>query len=127
VLWRAVVLSSAGGILSWVLLMTLWLPTINYSKSYAQVAQQIAQKLPAVLQCVDSDVGPAQRASFAYFGGLRFARFGSPHCDFLLLQDNHPKDEPAERMLRDDSTWQLIWQGRRPTDSDERFRLYQRQ
>ena len=39
VLWRAVVLSSGGVILCWLLLMTLWLPWINYGKSYAGVAQ----------------------------------------------------------------------------------------
>ena len=34
VLWRAVVLSSGGVILCWVLLMTLFLPWLNYGKSY---------------------------------------------------------------------------------------------
>ena len=47
VLWRAVVLSSGGLILFWVLLMTLMLPSLNYGKSYRAVAQQIATHLPA--------------------------------------------------------------------------------
>ena len=132
VLWRAVVLSSAGGILSWVLLMTLWLPTINYSKSYALVAQQIAASMPvqphpAQRSCVNSNVGAAQRASFAYFGNFPFARYDEARCDFLLLQDNHPKDETAQRLAHDNSSWHLIWHGRRPSDRTERFRLYQRE
>jgi hypothetical protein len=27
-------------------------------------------------------------------------------------------------MKRGDQSWRLIWQGRRPSDRDERFRLY---
>lgn len=126
VLWRAVVLSSGGGILCWVLLMTLWLPSINYSKSYALVAAQIAEKLPPVRHCVDTNVGPAQRASFAYFGGIPFTRADPQRCDFLLLQDNHPKKEDLGLIERNGVQWQLIWQGRRPSDRDERFRLYRR-
>ena len=95
VLWRAVVLSSGGVILCWLLLMTLWLPWGNYVKSYAGVAKQIARQLPAVQQCVDSNVGPAQRASFAYFGDVPFAQFDGGHCDFLLLQDNNRKKDNA--------------------------------
>lgn len=126
VLWRAVVLSSGGVILCWVLLMTLWLPWINYGKSYAGVAQQIEEKMSAVKQCVESNVGPAQRASFAYFGNVRFEDRPDMRCDFLLLQDNID-NQNAELMLRQyDGTWQLLWEGRRPSDRDERFRLYRR-
>ncbi|MBC7685254.1 MAG: glycosyltransferase, partial [Bdellovibrionales bacterium] len=46
VLWRAVVLSSGGLILLWVLLLTLFMPDINYSKNYASVARQIAANIP---------------------------------------------------------------------------------
>jgi 4-amino-4-deoxy-L-arabinose transferase-like glycosyltransferase len=123
VLWRAVVLSSGGVILCWLLLMTLWLPWLNYGKSYAGVAHQIGAKLPSSGYCVDTNVGPAQRASFAYFGQVEFARFGNHDCDYLLLQDRG--NSPL--MKRDDeSRLQLLWEGRRPSDRDERFRLYRR-
>ncbi len=125
VLWRAVVLSSGGVILCWSLLMTLWLPWINYGKSYAGVAQEIAKKLPP-LSCVESNVGPAQRASFAYFGHVPFARFDDAHCDFLLLQDRNRGRENTSLIRRSGSQWTLLWEGRRPSDRDERFRLYRR-
>ncbi len=126
VLWRAVVLSSGGIILCWLLLMTLWLPWGNYIKSYASVARQIDTALPTVKRCVSADVGAPQRASFAYFGNIRFARFGDRNCDFLLLQDHHRGNDSAPVMTRDNKQWKLIWLGRRPADRDERFRLYQR-
>jgi hypothetical protein len=127
VLWRAVVLSSGGIILCWLLLMTLWLPWINYGKSYAGVARQLAQKLPAVHYCVDSDVGPAQRASFAYFGDIPFGRIDNGgQCDFLLLQDVNRNQGTEKQITHNNQQWRLLWEGHRPSDRDERFRLYLR-
>ncbi|NEX60563.1 ArnT family glycosyltransferase [Noviherbaspirillum galbum] len=127
VLWRAVVLSSGGVILCWVLLMTLWLPWINYYKSYEGVARRIGENIVPAKHCVDSNVGPAQRASFAYFGGVPFAGFNDAQCDYLLLQDNRngATDNPAETDPGK-GKWKLLWEGRRPSDRDERYRLYQR-
>ncbi|MCA1325124.1 ArnT family glycosyltransferase [Herbaspirillum sp. alder98] len=126
VLWRAVVLSSGGVILCWVLLMTLWLPWVNYGKSYAGVAQQIESKLTSVKQCVQTNVGPAQRASFAYFGHVRFADERFQSCDYLLLQDDISNEDATVMLRQHPGTWRMVWEGRRPSDRDERFRLYRR-
>lgn len=126
VLWRAVVLSSGGVILCWLLLMTLWLPWLNYGKSYSGVANQIADKLPRYAYCVDTNVGPSQRASFAYFGGVDFSRFGEHRCNYLLLQDNISNKDEARLLADYPGKWRTLWEGRRPSDRDERFRLYQR-
>jgi len=121
VLWRAVVLSSGGLILIWILLMTLFLPNINYSKSYAAVAHQIAIAVPPDAHCITSNVGPAQRASFAYYGKLRFDGVNGGECDLLLLQDsirgNGALPLPGPQ-------WTLLWEGRRASDRNERFRLF---
>ncbi|MDB5729185.1 MAG: glycosyltransferase, partial [Noviherbaspirillum sp.] len=126
VLWRAVVLSSGGVILCWLLLMTLWLPWINYGKSYAGVAHEIARRLPADHYCVDANVGPAQRASFAYFGQISFATTATTHCEFLLLQDKNRNIDNVPFIVRFNERWQLLWEGHRPADRDERYRLYRR-
>lgn len=126
VLWRAVVLSSGGLILLWVLLLTLFLPDLNYSKSYAGVAREIAAKLPPGARCIDSNAGQAQRASFAYFGQLPFARSDSGKCDLLLVQDSVRVRDDRELKARNPDEWVLLWEGKRPSDKDERFRLYQR-
>jgi 4-amino-4-deoxy-L-arabinose transferase-like glycosyltransferase len=127
VLWRAVVLSSGGLILFWVLLMTLLLPQLNYSKSYRSVAQQIAAHLPAGDGCISTNVAPAQRASFAFYGRLKFAAVGVVKCDLLLLQDSVSlkDDREIEQAFRG-KQWALQWEGRRPSDKNERFRLYRR-
>ena len=127
VLWRAVVLSSGGLILFWVLLMTLLLPQLNFGKSYRTVAQQIAAHLPQGGGCIATNVGPAQRASFAYYGGLAFAGADGAKCDVLLLQDSVlVKDDREIQQAFRGKQWSLLWEGRRAIDRVERFRLYRR-
>jgi 4-amino-4-deoxy-L-arabinose transferase-like glycosyltransferase len=131
VLWRAVVLSSGGLILLWVLLMTLFLPDLNYSKSYAGVARAIAANLPPQANCIETNVGASQRASFAYFGGLPFVGVEGGQCDYVLLQDSLKKRGVGNVEQELNRTWRtadatLLWEGRRASDRDERFRLYRR-
>jgi 4-amino-4-deoxy-L-arabinose transferase-like glycosyltransferase len=122
VLWRSVVLSSAGTTLMWVLLMTLWLPVVNYSRTYRDVAEQIADHLPADYTCISPvRLGDAQIATFAYFGGMHFAF--DEDCDIILRQDTQDYGEPSSIST---FVWKLVWEGRRVADRDERFRLYVR-
>jgi len=123
VLWRAVVLSSGGLILIWILMMTLFLPNVNYSKSYATVARQAASALPAGTDCVQSNVTPAQRASFAFFGKIPFNGVDNRACQVMLLQDSI-KDRA--RRQQPGAEWKLLWEGQRASDRSERFRLFQR-
>jgi 4-amino-4-deoxy-L-arabinose transferase-like glycosyltransferase len=133
VLWRSVVLASGGVTLCWGLAMTIMLPELDYSRSYRDVAVKLEKALPAGAQearaCVSADgLGLPQRASFAYFAGIRFARmeFDGEHesetCPYLLRQD----------LTRDPRTalpqghWQAVWEGRRASDRDERYRLFRR-
>jgi 4-amino-4-deoxy-L-arabinose transferase-like glycosyltransferase len=127
VLWRAVVLSSSGLILVWVLLMTLFLPDLNYGRSYAGVAQQIAANLPPDADCIETNVGPAQRASFAYFGRLPFASLDGGGCRYVLIQDdirNRDNGKLARRYGVRGAP--VLWEGRRASDRYERFRLFRR-
>lgn len=120
VLWRAVVLSSSGVILCWLLALTLFTPWINYRVSYQPLAQEIAAHLPARYNCVDTNTGSAQRASFAYYGNIRFAGLNNTtRCDYFLAQRymikpaNYPNGKP-------------IWEGHRAADKSERFMLIKR-
>jgi 4-amino-4-deoxy-L-arabinose transferase-like glycosyltransferase len=123
VLWRAVVLSTGGGILCWLLAMTIWLPSWNYAKSYANVAAAIEKAMPADHPCVDSDASADQLASFAYFGHINFSQFAPANCQYLLLQENGHRST-SERVHNAEDEWQLIWEGGRPQDREEHFRLF---
>ncbi|MDX3904332.1 MAG: glycosyltransferase [Pigmentiphaga sp.] len=92
-LWRGTVLSAGGVVACWLLIMTLWLPSINYNKSYREVSNHIARTLTderartGKHECVRSaGLGLSQRASFAVFDNLRFELSGD--CPLVLLQGN---------------------------------------
>ncbi|MBX6318859.1 MAG: glycosyltransferase [Pigmentiphaga sp.] len=92
-LWRGTVLSASGVVTCWLLIMTLWLPSINYNKSYREVSNRVAHALEqervrtGKRECVrSSGLGLSQRASFAVFDGLRFELTGD--CPLVLLQGN---------------------------------------
>jgi 4-amino-4-deoxy-L-arabinose transferase-like glycosyltransferase len=126
VLWRAVVLSTGGLVLCWLLLMTLWLPWLNYGQSYADVAQQIKKRLPDNYRCVSArGVGPAQRASFAYLGEVQFSKTTDERCEYLLVQDTGVRKQRAQ-LSEVGSEFTLLWQGRRASDRNESFRLFKR-
>lgn len=126
VLWRAVVLSSGGVILCWLLLLTLGLPIINDRISYADLTQDLVRNMPHNYRCIDSNVDPSQRASFAYFGGLHFASFTDQPCDMLLLQSSRRtlNASPVVDGNAFPGTWEVIWTGHRASDRDELFSLY---
>jgi 4-amino-4-deoxy-L-arabinose transferase-like glycosyltransferase len=151
VVWRAMAISSGGVLTAWVLLTTLWMPYVNHTRTYRDVALNAAQALPADACVAAQRLGLAQRASFAYFGKLRFE--GLPLApprprrrDLLDAFESHEALVPATTACRwlmtqdslrrlsnlnvfptlPEGEWVLVWEGRRFTDRDERFRLYKR-
>lgn len=124
VLWRSVVLSSGGTTLMWVLLMTLWLPVVNYSRTYKDVAKQIAAYLPTNYTCISPiRLGDAQIATFAYFGNMHFSF--DKTCNVILRQSTQDFSKSDSNSMSF-SVWKLVWEGRRATDCNERFQLYVR-
>ncbi len=123
---RSVTFWAAGLALFWSLAMLLWLPWIDYGKSYRQVARSLAASLREHPGCIASHgLGEAQRAAFDYHAGVVTRRANlraPPTCPLLLLQDNTrmPQAGPG-------APWKKIWEGRRPGDRFEIFRLYARE
>ncbi len=124
-IWRAVVLSAGGLVLSWFLAMTLWLPVFNERNTYRGIAGQLTSAVALESQCVAAEgLGRAERASFAYFAGVRFAASATAgSCNWRLIQDQGPVARAAPNP---EPGWQLAWEGRRRPNLDERFRLYRR-
>lgn len=123
--YRCLTRWSAGLATIWLLAVSLWLPWIDYGKSYRPLAADLARQLPPEPGCIAArNLGEAQRASFAFFERLRFSAVdagGETHCRWQLVQGNTRAElRPAG------SGWQRVWEGSRPGDRKERFRLYRR-
>ena len=116
---------AAGVTLCWGLLMALWLPWVNYDRSYRPVAASLKAALPAERGCIAGrGLGSTQRAAFHYFAGIQTSRDGSraaAQCRLYLVQGAAQKESPPSG-----SGWRKTWEGSRPSDRSERFRLYAR-
>jgi hypothetical protein len=123
--WRSTTNWACGIVLIWCLFAALWIPPVDYGKSYATMSKQIAAKIDSKSDersCVASQgLGDAQRAALHYHIDLitkRGAR--GKQCDWLLVQ-GQPKRKPPIG-----ENWVKVWEGGRPSDREERYYLYKR-
>lgn len=116
---------AVGATMAWSLLMALWLPMIDSAKSYRPVMFGLEQALPAKFTCIASkNIGQPQEALLDYYTNLKLVSSESPaslKCDLLLTQQDRNR-----KALAPESSWLLIWEGKRPADRHERFKLYQK-
>ncbi len=120
---RCVTFWAAGLALFWSLTMLLWLPWIDYGKSYRPVARSLQASLPKLPGCIASrGLGEAQRAVLDYHAGILTERRETRarrDCPLLLVQENArlPEVSPGP-------SWKKIWAGHRAGDRTEKMRLY---
>jgi 4-amino-4-deoxy-L-arabinose transferase-like glycosyltransferase len=122
---RGAVTDWAVGItMVWGLVMTLWLPWLDASKSYQSMFASMQAAMPKQHTCIASrNLGGAQRALLDYYMNIQPRRFEttqSLECDLYLVQD-----ERKSKISDPGPQWNLIWEGKRPSDRRERYRLYQ--
>ncbi len=124
---RGIVHWMAGLTLFWFLISTLWMPWIDYGKSYRPLSAALARALPEQHGCIASgNLGDSLLASLDYFNGIRTATLESgagAHCDLLLVQGSLKDGSPLAG-----ASWRKIWEGGRPSDrrDNEKLRLYRR-
>ncbi len=110
----------------WLLAIALLLPWFDYGKSYRPVAQAVAAKLPQGHGCIaERDLTDTQRASLAYFVGiepLSAKTADGRRCDWVLVQG-----DTRQELAPPPGEWNRVWEGSRPGERREKFRLYRRE
>ena len=122
---RPVIVWAAGVTVLWGLSATLFAGWFDAGNSYRAVFTSLKQQLPANYRCVASrNLGDTQRAMVLYYTNLitRRAEATPDHaqCELLLIQSK--VDDPPLASPR----WRKVWEGQRPRDKVERYRLYRR-
>ena len=123
-IWKSMVLPAGGATLCWLLLMTLWLPLLDYARSYAPLSRQVAARVNPDA-CVEVyGLNSAQVAAFQYHGHLQLRQAGAKAaCPYLVV------DADAQATLSDTvdmPEWAYLATLRRPTDKNENVALYKR-
>jgi 4-amino-4-deoxy-L-arabinose transferase-like glycosyltransferase len=113
----------AGVTLFWVLAIALWLPWVEYGKTYRPVSASLTKALPGKHGCIaGAGLADALRASLDYFSGIiTLPNTASDRCHWLLTQGTVRGDENAPG-----KGWHKTWEGNRPGDRSEKIRLYRR-
>jgi 4-amino-4-deoxy-L-arabinose transferase-like glycosyltransferase len=118
---------AAGVVLLWGTFAALWMPWVDYQKSYRPVAQQLKSRLPARLPCLaERHLGVSQAAALDYHGGIRTQAYDPlkpAACPFVLVQGSpqHELDAPSSS---GGLHWRKVADVGRPGDRAERYRLY---
>ncbi len=123
-IWKSLVLPAGGATLCWLLLMTLWLPLLDYARSLAPLSRQIAN-LVDKSACVEIyGVGSAQAAALQYHGGLELRQAGTQaSCPYLIVD---VEAQPTLSRVVNLPDWAFQATVRRPTDKTENVLLFKR-
>lgn len=131
-IWKSLVLPAAGTTLCWLLLMTLWLPLLDYARSYATLSAQVASRVDR-RACVEvQGLSPAQVAALRYHAGLQLQPAGgSASCPFLAvgIGASAALAAPQEQALPGSVSpldWTRVATVRRPTDRSENLLIFKR-
>jgi 4-amino-4-deoxy-L-arabinose transferase-like glycosyltransferase len=123
-IWKSLVLPAGGTALVWLLVMTLWLPVLDYARSYKPVVQGIAARIDAP-GCVEAfGLTRPQIAALRYHGrfDLRSIQVQSA-CPWLVVSQDLQVSLPMVVNLKQ---WRLVTTVRRPTDQRENLLLYKK-
>lgn len=122
--WRGLVHWLGGLTTLWLLLLCLWLPWIEYGKSYRPVGEAIRAALAPEASCLIGDnLSDSNRALIDYFSGIPPRPVdapGNPRCQWLLVgRDSGTRATPIPG-------WTPVTEIRRRSERGERFVLYRR-
>ena len=105
-LWKSLVLPASGVALSWLLLMTLGLPLVDYARSYRPWVYLVAQHVPNGV-CVAAQLPRSALAALENYSNWRIDAKGdvakTTECEYLLVDEN--RHATSSRPRRAGRSW----------------------
>lgn len=123
-IWTSLVLPASGTALCWLLLMTLWLPVLDYARSYKAQVRLVAAILnnPSCVEIYGLNRG--QISAFTFHGALKLQPASRrAQCPWLLVDVNARDTLPKSVNLQQ---WDLLATIPRPADKNDDILVYQR-
>jgi hypothetical protein len=90
-LWKSMVLPAAGAVLCWLLLMSLWLPLLNFARSYGPTVQKV-QVVTGTARCLQyAGISQAQGAALLFHAQVRLQAATQPsaECPWLVMDEKN--------------------------------------
>lgn len=123
-IWKSLAVPAGGTVLGWVLLMTLWLPMLDFARSYAPHVHAVMKVIPADVPCVNTlGFGPALTTALRFHSNKQVIHgLQAQRCDWLIAT-------PAAWSAQDSATsaqWRLVDTVTRPTDRRDHLLVLRR-
>jgi hypothetical protein len=128
-LWKSLVLPAGGVALVWLLLMSLWLPLLDYGRSNRPLAQRLARHVPAGACVAAPAANPSLVAALEWHARLRVEaqpQALDSRCPVLLLVRRDRRQPAALEADARRAGWREVARERRPTDRRELTLVYRR-
>ena len=123
-LWKSLVLPAGGVALCWLLVMTLWLPVLDFARSPRLWIERIAAHVPDGACVTAPGATTSTVAALEYFGGWRVdARRGgvaAADCAYLIIVTR------ARPLPAAPAGYERIAEVLRPSERDERTLIFRR-
>ncbi len=123
-IWKSLVLPAGGAALCWLLLMTLWLPLLDFARSYSLMARQISSVVGDG-PCVETHgLDRGQIAAFQFHTTMKLRHASAvAACPWLLVDRDAVGTLPMVLNLKQ---WTPQYVSYRPSDKDDDVLLYRR-
>ena len=124
-LWKSLVLPAGGAALCWLLLMTLWLPLLDFARSYAPLVRRTLVVMKQPPSCVEvHGLNRGQIAAFRFHGKLNLKPAGTgPDCPWLIAD----KDAlPSMKDVVNLNDWKFHSALKHPSDRNEDLMVFKR-
>jgi hypothetical protein len=123
-IWKSLVLPAGGAALCWLLLMTLWMPLLNYSQGYKVLVQRTLHEIspPGCVEVLG--LGQGQIAAFQVYGNLQLKTAqATASCPWLLTEAGTDMAPPG---ALNNAQWNLAMPINHPTDMSQSVLLFKR-
>ena len=123
-LWKSLALPAGGAVWCWLLLMTLWLPLLDYTQGYTVLVNRVAAQIDQS-GCVEAQgLGTGQIAALQWYGRLPLVAGGSlVRCTWLVVSSTAAGEVPP---TVNRSVWKVKALVQHPTDAADAVWLMQR-
>ena len=124
-IWKSGVLPAGGAALCWLLLMTLWLPLLDFARSYAPMVRQATALMPSSPGCIATlALSRSQIAAFEFHGQLDLkATASEQRCAWLIADINTAQQQPN---LVPATVWQRRGSMGHPAERKDSLWLFER-
>ena len=124
VIWKSLALPAGGATLCWVLLMTLWLPLLDYTQSYQPLIKQV-KEIVNTTECIQTHQLPQDiEAALRWYGKYDLQKESeNSDCKWMLARSEPHHIAP---MNISPQRWQSIQWVKHPADSKKSLWILRR-